>query len=246
MARTKPSGASRAPATRVGRSGRRLLAEEVANALVEKTARGVFEPGQRLIETDVANALGVSRLPLREALKALESQGVVTSTPHRGTRLMPVDGARLIQINQVRIALETLALECAFPRLRAEPARFKPIDRVLTLMGRAARRRDRFTMALCDVRFHHELCLASGNEVLATLWNALRRQLTIVFGLPWIGNPDCDSYYHEHVRLRRALGGPSVTKARRALIHHIESGWRVTRVARMPARGADPKARTPA
>ncbi|MGH6718301.1 MAG: GntR family transcriptional regulator [Alphaproteobacteria bacterium] len=218
---------SRAPGAR-----HRLLAEEVANALVEKTARGIFEPGQRLIETDVATRLGVSRLPLREALKALESQGVVTSTPHRGTRLMPVDGARLIQINQVRIALETLALECAFPKFQADPARFKPLDRVLATMARAAHRRDRFTMALCDVRFHHELCVASGNDVLATLWNALRRQLIIVFGLPWLGNPDCDDYHNEHVRLRRALGGPSLAKARRALIRHINSGWRVTRFTR--------------
>ncbi len=210
----------------------KLLAEEVANALVEKTARGVFEPGQRLIETDVAAALGVSRLPLREALKALESQGVVTSTPHRGTRLMPVDAERLIQINEVRRALETQALECAFPRWREDKARFKPLDRVLATMARAAKRRDRFAMAICDVRFHHELCVASGNPVLATLWNALRRQLIIVFGLPWLGNPDCDNYYQEHVRLRRALGGPSLAKARRALVQHIESGWRVTRLAR--------------
>lgn len=209
-------------------SKRTLLAEEVANALVEKTARGVFEPGQRLIETDVASALGVSRLPLREALKSLESQGVVKSTPHRGTRLMAVDEARLNQINEVRGALETLALECAFPRLQEDPARFKPIDRVLASMERAARRRDRFTMALCDVRFHHELCIASGNEVLATLWGALERQLTIVFGLPWLGNPDCDDYLNEHLRLRRALGGSSLAEARKALIRHIDSGWRVT------------------
>ena len=209
---------------------RTLLAEEVANALVERTARGMFEPGQRLIETDVANALGVSRLPLREALKSLESQGVVKSTPHRGTRLMEVDEGRLNQINEVRGALETLALECAFPRLKEDPARFKPIDRVMARMERAARRRDRFTMALCDVKFHHELCVASGNEVLATLWGALRRQLTIVFGLPWLGNPDCDDYLNEHVRLRRALGGTSLAEARKALIQHIDGGWRVTRL----------------
>jgi DNA-binding GntR family transcriptional regulator len=208
----------------------KLLAEEVANALVEKTARGVFEPGQRLIETDVANALGVSRLPLREALKALESQGVVKSTPHRGTRLMPVDEERLNQINEVRLALETLALECAYPRFREDADRFKPLDRTLVAMERAARRRDRFAMAQCDVRFHYELCAASGNEVLATLWDGLKRQLTIVFGLPWLGNPDCDDYPNEHVKLRRAFDSPTLASARKALVHHIQAGWRVQRL----------------
>lgn len=215
---------------RGGIAKHKLLAEEVANALVEKTARGMFEPGQRLIETDVAKALGVSRLPLREALKALESQGVVKSTPHRGTRLMPVDAERLNQINQVRMALEVLALECAFDRFRADPDCFKALDKVLDGMTRAARRRDRFAMAQYDVKFHHELCAASGNEVLTTLWDGLKRQLVIVFGLPWLGNPDCDDYLAEHVKLRHAFGEGTLATARKALIDHIEAGWRVQRL----------------
>jgi DNA-binding GntR family transcriptional regulator len=208
----------------------RLLAEEVANALVEKTARGYFEPGQRLIETEVSKALGVSRLPLREALKALESQGVVKSTPHRGTRLMPVDAARLNQISEVRMALETLALDCALPRLREDPRRFKPIDAVMESMTKAAKRRDRFAMAQCDVRFHRELCAASGNEVLVTLWDGLRRQLTIVFGLPWLGNPDCDDYLKAHVIMRHALEFDPPALARKKLHEHISTGWRLMRL----------------
>ncbi|MEX2649812.1 MAG: GntR family transcriptional regulator [Alphaproteobacteria bacterium] len=231
---TRRGRATRSPPAGKGRSGsaprRKLLAEEVANAIVEKTARGFFEPGQRLIETEVSKTLGVSRLPLREALKALESQGVVKSTPHRGTRLMPVDAERLNQINEVRVALETLALDCAIPRLREDPRRFKPIDAALGAMERAAKRRDRFTMALCDVRFHRELCAASGNAVLVTLWDALKRQLTIVFGQPWLGNPDCDNYLNEHLILRRALESDPVSVARKALLHHINTGWRVTRL----------------
>ncbi|MBM3585066.1 MAG: GntR family transcriptional regulator [Alphaproteobacteria bacterium] len=208
----------------------KLLAEEVANALVKKTARGLFEPGQRLIETDVAKTLGVSRLPLREAIKALESQGVVKSTPHRGTRLMSVDETRLNQLNQVRRALEVLALECALPRFHEDPKNLRPLERVIAAMERAARRRDRLAMAQLDVRFHHELCAASGNEVLATLWNGLRRQLTIIFGLPWLGNPDCDEYLAEHVKVLHSFRTDPINRARTVLIHHINAGWRVQRL----------------
>ena len=231
----RPAGARadgrEASARKVARGAKhKLLAEEVANALVEKTARGLFEPGQRLIETEVAKTLGVSRLPLREALKALESQGVVKSTPHRGTRLMSVDEARLNQINEVRRALEVLALECALPRFHEDPKHLRPLERVIDGMERAARRRDRFAMAQHDVRFHHELCAASGNEVLATLWDGLRRQLTIVFGLPWLGNPDCDDYLAEHVKLLHSFRNDAIGRARPALVHHIEAGWRVQRL----------------
>jgi DNA-binding GntR family transcriptional regulator len=207
------------------RKGRpRLLAEDVANAIVERTARGYFRPGQRLIETEVARELGVSRLPLREALKALESQGIVVSTPHRGTRLMEVNESRLQKVLEVRRVLERLALDAALPVLRANPEKLKPFDRYLRNMERAVLKGDRFGLAIADLRFHRELCVASGNEVLLTLWNALSRQLIIIFGLASLRDPSLHDYYMSHVKLRRLLVEGDVGQTQRAIENHA-SGW---------------------
>jgi DNA-binding GntR family transcriptional regulator len=206
---------------------RRLLPEEVADGIVERTARGFFRPGQRLIETEVAKVLGVSRLPLREALKTLESQGVVVSTPHRGTRLMEVNEERLNNVNAVRLEIEMLALRTAMPKFRDHPSLLKPMDAVIRAMEKAVKREDRYAAAICDIDFHRALCVASGNPVLVTLWDALERQLTILFGLPWLGYHNLATYLADHRELRRLLAGGNLATARRFLTSHIMEGWRL-------------------
>src|SRR4051812_12303557 len=86
------------------------LALRIADALTEAVASGAVEPGERLVETDIAARLGVSRVPLREALKLLEAQGIVEVVAHRGARVVPFDDARIDRICKARIALERLAL----------------------------------------------------------------------------------------------------------------------------------------
>src|SRR5947208_10591193 len=86
------------------------LAEQAADAIVTGVSAGALKPGQRLVETELAGLLNMSRVPLREALKILEAQGIVESIPHRGTRIAMFDEARVNQIGQVRIAVARIAL----------------------------------------------------------------------------------------------------------------------------------------
>ena len=71
------------------------LAEQAAEAIVGGIAAGIFKPGERLVETNLAATLQMSRVPLREALKILEAQGIVASTPHRGTFIPTFDDNRV-------------------------------------------------------------------------------------------------------------------------------------------------------
>src|SRR5215204_4871113 len=68
----------------------RTMVEQAAEAIVAAAARGVFLPGDRLVEAEIARDLGISRVPVREALRLLESQGIVVGTPYKGMRLMQV------------------------------------------------------------------------------------------------------------------------------------------------------------
>src|SRR3546814_7824437 len=89
------------------------LVDHAVPAIISEAARGVILPGDRIVESELAKALKISRVPIREALRILESQGVVTSEPYKGIRLMPVTRERLDQILEVRVALEIIATRSA-------------------------------------------------------------------------------------------------------------------------------------
>jgi DNA-binding GntR family transcriptional regulator len=159
------------------------LVEEIVEAIVEATATGVFLPGDRIVEAEVARSLNVSRIPVREALRTLESQGVVVSERFRGMRLMSVDIERLEKILKVRLALECLAGAEVLERLEEDPTILAPLEEIAAKMHEAGERDDGYLVARLDTQFHRCLCELSGNEALVQSWEPLSRQLTIIFGL---------------------------------------------------------------
>ncbi|GIX12781.1 MAG: GntR family transcriptional regulator [Paracoccaceae bacterium] len=167
----------------------RTLVDQVVEAIVEATARGVFLPGDRIVEAEVARALKVSRIPVREALRLLESQSVVVSERYRGMRLMSVDIAGLEKILKVRLALEKLAGAEAMDRIAAGEADLAPLEEALARMHAAGDAADGYGVARLDTDFHRCLCQLSGNEVLVRSWEPLSRQLTIIFGLATFRKP---------------------------------------------------------
>ncbi|MCL4188017.1 MAG: GntR family transcriptional regulator [Rhodobacteraceae bacterium] len=178
-----PTSPPRAGLGRLAPLAARTLVDQVVDAIVEATARGVFLPGDRIVEAEVARSLNVSRIPVREALRLLESQGVVVSERYRGMRLMSVDIDRLEKILKVRLALEKLAGAEVMARAAAGPAVLAPLEEVLARMHAAADAEDGFGVAHLDTEFHRCLCRLSGNDVLVQSWEPLSRQLTIIFGL---------------------------------------------------------------
>ena len=88
----------------------RTMVDQAAEAIVAAATRGAFLPGDRLVEAEIARDLGISRVPVREALRLLESQGIVVSTPYKGMRLMQVTNQGVAELTRVRTALESLAV----------------------------------------------------------------------------------------------------------------------------------------
>ena len=159
------------------------LVDQAVDAVVEAAAKGIFLPGDRIVEADLARSLNVSRIPVREALRILESQGVVISERYRGMSLMSVDIDRLEKILKVRLALEKLAGAEVMAKLKTDPQALAPLEKVLAQMHLAGAADDGFRVASLDTEFHQVLCALSGNEVLVRTFEPLSRQLTIIFGL---------------------------------------------------------------
>jgi DNA-binding GntR family transcriptional regulator len=197
------------------------LAERAAEAIVLGVASGALQPGQRLLEVELARLLQMSRVPLREALKILEAQGIVESTPHRGTRIATFDAARIDEICEARLALEKIAMRGAMAAYRRDPSLIARLDQILVAMERAAQHMEWIEISKADLDFHREICRASGNAIVQKLWDALARHVLIVFGKEIRDERDAKAIVPQHKRLRDVLAAGKLGALDDELDQHI-------------------------
>ncbi|MET0606616.1 MAG: GntR family transcriptional regulator [Beijerinckiaceae bacterium] len=165
------------------------LVDLVIEALISQAARGAVLPGDRIVETELARKLGISRVPVREALRLLESQGIVLNEPYKGIRLQPVTNRRVHDLIEARTALETSAAHRAVANGHNRGAWLEPLRAAVAEMDLMAARGDSYGLAAADTAFHRALCRLGGNSVVLDLWETLARQSTIIFGLATLGKP---------------------------------------------------------
>jgi DNA-binding GntR family transcriptional regulator len=101
----------------IATAGTSTLQQRVADAIEREIVDGSVAPGERLRQDDLARRFGVSHIPVREALRALEARGVVSISPRRGARAATFSPDEVRDVLDVRILLETAALKAAIPRL---------------------------------------------------------------------------------------------------------------------------------
>src|SRR5579859_7387415 len=101
----------------------RTTPDLVADVLREAILNGVFKSGQSLRQDEIAAKFGVSRIPIREALRQLEGEGLIVSFPHRGAVVATLSREELLEICDIRCALETLAIRLAIPHITEETLR---------------------------------------------------------------------------------------------------------------------------
>jgi DNA-binding GntR family transcriptional regulator len=142
-----------------------------------------MKPRERLVESDLAARLGMSRTPVREALRRLEERGLVRILPHRGAVVSDISPAEVENIYAVRIYLECLASRLACERIGAEGV-LRVAEMEAAYEAVAARKEIRVLMRAND-RFHDAIYMASGNPTLFELIQQLRRQVHAVRFYAW-------------------------------------------------------------
>lgn len=197
------------------------LAVRIADALTDAIAVGAIEPGERLVETEIAGRMGVSRVPLREALKLLEAQGIVEVLPHRGARVVAFDDTRIDRVCEARVALERLALRTAVPVFQVDPTRLAMLDRLIDALSLAARRQAWLELSKIDLAFHRTVVEASGNDIVVKLWEALARHVLIVFGREVRSERAGSRLVEQHARLRDLLAAGDLTELLEEIERHI-------------------------
>jgi DNA-binding GntR family transcriptional regulator len=196
------------------------LVDLAIEAIIAGAAAGLVLPGDRLVEADLARKLGVSRVPVREALRLLESQGIVVNEPYKGIRLRPVTNSRVSDLIEARIALEASATARAVNAGRNKGAHLDALRAAVAEMELMAARGDAYGVAVTDTRFHRALCRLGGNSVTLDLWETLARQCTILFGLATFGKP-MHGVLDEHRDLLAVFEGGDIDAIEQALDEHI-------------------------
>jgi len=154
----------------------------VLEAIKHAILTGELIPGRALVETDLAAVLGVSKTPVREALKTLAGAGLVTMHPYRGAVVRTVDGEQARHIYDLRLLLEPEALRRA---VRAGHQWGKARE----ALERAGETPDQAERSLANRDFHHELYAGCGNPLLVRMLDDLRDQTALVSAVAWRHEP---------------------------------------------------------
>jgi DNA-binding GntR family transcriptional regulator len=157
------------------------LSEQVAGWLRDQILSGHLRDGDRIVERDVAAQLGVSRGPIRDALRQLQAEGLVHWLPRRGARVATLTRKDAVEVIAIRQALEPIAVR--FLLQRRDPRLFDPFRDCLARLEQASGKGDWSALVTLDMEFHELTYRQAGSVRLERLWEGLRIPLLQTFRL---------------------------------------------------------------
>lgn len=197
------------------------LRDVVFNTLRQAILKGELEPGERLMEIQLAERLGVSRTPIREAIRKLELEGLVLMIPRKGAEVAKISEKSLRDVLEVRRSLEELAIELACQRMTEEEIR--ELDEAQKDFQSAVECRDVMLMAETDEAYHDIIYKGTGNGRLVQILNNLREQM-YRYRLEYIKDADKRQILLiEHDNILKAMKTRHVSEAKAAMREHIDN-----------------------
>ncbi|MET8326856.1 GntR family transcriptional regulator [Streptomyces sp. NPDC005181] len=217
----------------------RIPAHSVCTAIRDDIVSGVFERGSRLTEELLARRYGVSRVPVREALRTLESEGFVVTRRHAGACVAEPTEEEAADLLEVRMLLEPLGAARAAQR-RTE-AHLKVLRGLVRLGQERARRGEGEDLRSLGGWFHETLAQASGSPGLIALLTQLRHKIAWMYAVEQPARP-ADSWA-EHGAIVDAVARGDAERARGLAAQHAEratAAHRLRRADRTPGRAPAP------
>ena len=201
------------------------LRDVVFNTLRQAILKGELKPGERLMEISLAERLGVSRTPIREAMRKLEQEGLVVMIPRRGAQVASITEKDLNDVLEVRIALENMAVEKACSRMTEES--LGKLWLAAKSFERTMKDGDLVKLAEADEAFHDIIYCASDNERLIQTLNNFKEQL-YRYRVEYLREEVTrNQLVSEHEELYRALRERDIRKAQEISFRHIENQRKV-------------------
>lgn len=159
-------------------------------------------PGQPLVEAELAGQLGVSKTPVREALKVLSGSGLVTLHPYKGASVRVVDRELATSVYDVRLLLEPEAVGRAVDRVGRDG--FAPAVAAFQAATAALAAADQAELSLCSRAFHRAIYTGCGNPLLVGMLDDLRDQIALISVAGWASSPTWTADWGEHQEILAA------------------------------------------
>ena len=197
------------------------LRDVVFKTLRQAILRGELEPGERLMEIQLAERLGVSRTPIREAIRKLELEGLVLMIPRKGAEVAKISESNLRDVLEVRRSLEELAIDLACQRMT--PEELEELKVTQEKFALAIKNGDAMQIAETDERYHEIIYDDTKNARLVQILDNLREQM-YRYRLEYIKDEDKRQVLLiEHERILKAISLRHVQEAKQAIREHIDN-----------------------
>ena len=198
------------------------LRDVVFNTLRQAILKGELKPGERLMEIQLANKLGVSRTPVREAIRKLELEGLVLMIPRKGAEVAEITRQDMEDVLEVRTALEELAVKDACDHIT--DAQLSELKKASNEFKKALLEgKDLVTCADADMHFHDVILSATNNRRLIQMLNNLSEQM-YRYRMEYLKDERTHkTLIEEHDAIRRALKKHDKDKAGAAIRVHIDN-----------------------
>jgi len=171
-----------------------LVLEEIRRAILTRE----LLPGQQLVEMELAQRLGVSKTPVREALKILSGSGLVTFSPYKGASVRTVDHDLARNVFDLRLLLEPEAVERSVRGTKNPTKLFNEANRILAEAEKVGRKGDRAALSLLNRDFHRALYVHCGNPLLVSMLDDLRDRAALVSVVGWDKTHSWEEEWSEH------------------------------------------------
>ncbi|HHW01400.1 MAG TPA: GntR family transcriptional regulator [Thermoanaerobacterales bacterium] len=199
----------------------KTVRDAVFERLRKAILNGYFKPGERLVESQIAEEMGVSRTPVREAIRRLEIEKLVVNLPRKGVMVAPINESQVKEIFNIRGALEGLAVKLAIDNIDSKTLR--QMEEILQEMDQAIKKGDLDKEVECNTRFHDCILNASKSPKLSELLRNIHDQIQrfrhkslSVEGRPQIA-------LSEHNDILQAIKEKDKSKAEQLIKNHIEN-----------------------
>jgi len=201
------------------------LREIVFESLREAIISGVLKPGERMMEIQLADEMGVSRTPVREAIRKLELEGFVVMIPRKGAYVAGISLKDIADVFEIRAALEGLAAGLAAERITEEE--LEEMERMMVRKAEIIENNDLESIVEVDTAFHDILFKASRNERLVQILSNLREQIQR-FRTTSLAVPGrMKEALEEHRKIVEVLSERNVVLAQSLATEHIENAENV-------------------
>lgn len=197
------------------------IREQTLDTLRDAILAGELKPGDTLTEMDLSKQLGVSRAPIREALRILNSEGLIETVPYHGTTVRRLTKVDIVEIYSMRILLETFAIEHVIKT--NNPEHIKVLRNNYDQMVKAGSENDIKLVNELDRDFHDALIEMSGHSLLMSMWQTVAMKVRQVMALVNRRNEDLTQVARNHLPLIDAIEQGDYKEASRLLKTHISS-----------------------